>query len=283
MKLLNHCHSCLKGLVEKAVLLSHGEDEILFSAYAMIDDLWNTGRTPPEIANKLLLFIKGKTGAYDPYLPIKTKEVEEARKTISGLKEAFPRTLGGFIRLSALGNSMDFFCQDGYATQGFDFSGDIDKIEKEIYTKGSIVLLFADNVGELFFDMGLIRYLENLGKTVFYAVKEHPVQNDLSMPDVERFGLRKVFANIISTGTDEVGMKREDMQGRIKEFWESDGVVIAKGMGNYETMSEFQEERPVIHIMKVKCPTVAHAVSRMVGQYIAIIGGGKHGNEKRLL
>jgi hypothetical protein len=283
MKLLDHCHSCLRGLVEKAVSLSYGEDEILSSAYSMIDDLWSTARTPPEIANKLLRFIKEKTGAYDPYLPIKTKEVEEAKKTINDLNKAFPKTLEGFIRLSALGNSMDFFCQDGYTIQNFDFSGDIDKIEKEIYTKGSVVLLFADNVGELFFDMGLIRYLENLGKTVFYAAKEHPVQNDLSMPDVERFGLRKAFPNIISTGTDEVGMKREDMRGKIKELWENDGVVIAKGMGNYETMSEFQEERPVIHIMKVKCPTVAHAVKRMVGQYIAIIGGGKHGNEKRLL
>jgi hypothetical protein len=283
MKLLDHCYGCLRDLVEKAVSLSIGDDEILTHTYSMIDDLWNTGRTPPEIANKLLRFIRDKTGTYDPYLPIKTKEVEEARKTMSSMHEAFPKTLRGLLSLSALGNSMDFFCQDGYTIQDFDFSGDIDKIKNEIYNKGSSVLVFADNVGELFFDMGLIQYLENLGKTVFYAAKEHPVQNDLSMPDVERFGFRKVFPNIISTETDEVGMKREDIQGRIKELWESDGIVIAKGMGNYETISEFWEERPVIHIMKVKCPTVAHAVGKNVGQYIAIIGGEEHGNEKRLL
>jgi uncharacterized protein with ATP-grasp and redox domains len=278
MKLLDHCFGCLRGLVEQSVALSGGNGEILSQTYAMIDNLWNEGQTPPEVANRLLRFIRDKTGIHDPYLPIKTKEVEEAQKAISNVREAFPETLEGFLKLSALGNTADFFCRDGYTLEGFDFSGDIDNIEKEIYTKGSTVLMFADNVGELFFDMGLIGYLENLGKTVFYAAKEHPVQNDLSMADVERFGFKEIFANIISTGTDEVGIRREDMKGVIADLWKNEGIVIAKGMGNYETISEYHKERPVIHVMKVKCPTVAHAVGRNIGQYIAIIGGGEHGN-----
>lgn len=283
MKLLHHCYGCLRNLVEKAIALSHGNGEVLSQAYFMIDNLWNEGRTPPEVANRLLRFIRDKTGDDDPYLSIKTKEVDEARKAIANLREAFPGTLEGFLKLSALGNSTDFFCQGDYTIEGFDFSGDIDNIEKEIYTKGSNVLIFADNVGELFFDMGLIGYLEKLGKTVFYAVKEHPVQNDLSMADAERFGFKKIFPNIISTGTDEVGIRRADLGGKIMELWDGDGIIIAKGMGNYETISEFHKERPVIYIMRVKCPTVAHAVGRNVGQYIAIIGGGEDGSEKRLL
>ncbi len=99
------------------------------------------------------------------------------------------------------------------------------------------------------------------------------MQNDLSMVDVIKFNLRKMFDNIISTGTDEVGIRREDMKGKIKDLWEGDAVVIAKGMGNYETISEFHTERPVIYIMKVKCPTVGDAVNKKVGTYIAILGG----------
>lgn len=249
----------------------------------MMDNLWNSGWTPPEIANKLHRFIRDKTGVYDPYRSMKAKEVDEARKAIDKLHTAFPETLEGSIKFSALGNSMDFFCHDGFTIEGFDFSGDIDKITKEIYTKSNVVLMFADNVGEFLFDIKLIGFLEDIGKTVYYAVKENPIQNDLSMPDVERFGFQKVFPYIISTGTDEVGMREEDLSGKVKELWEGDGIVIAKGMGNYETISEFNVERSVIHIMKVKCPTVAHAVDKNVGQYIAIIGGGEYGNEKRLL
>ena len=146
------------------------------------------------------------------------------------------------------------------------------------------MLIFSDNVGEIFFDMKLIEFLEKSGKIVYYAAKEHPVQNDLSMADVIRFDLRKMFANILSTGTDEVGIRREEMKGKIKDLWEGNGIVIAKGMGNYETISEYHAERPVIHIMKVKCPTVGDALRKEVGIHIAILLGGEHdGNKERLL
>lgn len=283
MKVMDHCHECLRGLAEKAVGLSHGSNHILSQAYVIIDELWNENRTPPEVANKVLRFIRSTTGIYDPYLPLKKKEVEKAQEALGSLRAGFPKTLEGYIRLSALGNSMDFFCNNGYTAEGFDFGGDIDNIEKEIYTNNDTVLILADNVGEFLFDLELVRYLEVLGKTVHYAVKEHPVQNDLSIPDVKRFGFDTMFSNIISTGTDEVGMRRECLQGRVKALWDSDGIIIAKGMGNYETISEFFHERPVIHIMKVKCPAVARAVGKQVGQYTAMIGGGQYGYEKRLL
>ena len=39
-------------------------------------------------------------------------------------------------------------------------------------------------------------------------------------------------------------------------------MVIAKGMGNYETISEFDHERPVVYVLKVKCRTVAETLGR---------------------
>jgi uncharacterized protein with ATP-grasp and redox domains len=115
------------------------------------------------------------------------------------LKNTFPYSLEGSLKISALGNSMDFFINSvGYDITGFKFFGHVDKIEKEIYNKGKEVLIIADNVGELYFDMRLIEFLENSGKKVYYAVKKHPVLNDLSMVDVIKFDLRKIFNNIIT-------------------------------------------------------------------------------------
>ena len=68
-------------------------------------------------------------------------------------------------------------------------------------------------------------------------------------------------------------MKKEDLRGTVKALWESDAVVIAKGMGNFETISGFHNERPVIYIMKAKCPAVAHAIGQDEGTYIALTGG----------
>jgi uncharacterized protein with ATP-grasp and redox domains len=115
-----------------------------------------------------------------------------------------------------------------------------------------------------------------MGKHVLYAVKEHPVQNDMSLIDVARFGAGEMRGHVISTGTDEVGIRREEMSGKIGEWWDDGSMVIAKGMGNYETISEFDHERPVVYVLKVKCRSVAETLGRGVGTYIAI-AGGDHG------
>jgi damage-control phosphatase, subfamily I len=267
------CLPCLKGLAEKTVTLSGGNGNLISECSHLIEQLWEPDATPPAISNKVLKHIKHKTGTLDPYKSIKTREFEEAMRAFQDVRPRFGDSLEAAVQLSALGNSMDFFVSGQYHLNNFNFVGTMDKIENTIYIKGKDVLMIGDNTGDFIFDMPLVEYLEKNGKEVYYAVRERPVQNDLCMEDVDRFGLHKTFGRIISTGTDEVGMKNEDLSGTVKALWESDSVVIAKGMGNYETISGFHNERPVICIMKVKCPAVAQAVRQDEGTYIALTGG----------
>jgi damage-control phosphatase, subfamily I len=275
MKAIQYCVDCLGRLVEKTLQLSHGYNNPNIHSHcrAIIDRLFKEGNSPPGIANELLKYIKNKTGVYDPYVFLKESELRKARKAFDQLADNFPDSLEGVIKLSALGNSLDFFTDDtcDFNIKGFDFSGDMDKIENEIYTKGTDVLMLGDNVGDFIFDMPLVDFLESKGKSVYYAVKEHPVQNDLSMPDVLKYDFSKLFDNIISTETDEVGIRFEDMKGKVKDLWDADAIVVAKGMGNYETITEYHSERPVIHIMKLKCPAVAAAAGYKKGTYVAKI------------
>jgi hypothetical protein len=85
-----------------------------------------------------------------------------------------------------------------------------------------------------------------------------------------------MWEGIISTGTDEVGLRREEMTGVIEECWEDGSMIIAKGMGNYETVSEYDRQRPVVYVMSVKCRTVAGALGLKIGTYTAL-AGGDHG------
>ena len=274
MKAIECCIDCLKGLAEKTVKLSKGDDALLSDCYRIVDQQWKEGNTPPRIANRLLKHIKRKTGVYDPYASLKKKEFEEAKGAIVRLEDRFASSLETLLKLSALGNSMDFFTSHecGFDAERLPFFGHMDKIEEEIYIKGKDVLMLGDNIGDFLFDMPLVRFLEGKGKRVHYAVKEHPVQNDLSMPDAVQFGFVKTFDNIISSGTDEVGMRRDAMKKNIRDLWEKeDTVVIAKGMGNYETMSEYHAERSTIHIMKVKCPAVSRALGQDIGTYVAAL------------
>ncbi|MBA4418430.1 MAG: hypothetical protein C0392_11075 [Syntrophus sp. (in: bacteria)] len=284
MKATEDCYRCLKGLVEQTVSLSGGDISALSVSLNLLNDLWKKGGTPPCIANGLLRSIKEITGVRDPFSPSKKMEFEKAIGAAGRLDSLFPSTLEGALKFSALGNSMDFFLQDGFDPLSFLFSAPMDIIRDTIYTnREEAVLILGDNVGDFLFDLKLIGFLKGLGKCVYYAVREHPVQNDLSMKDVVAFNLTGLYDNIISTGTDEVGIQRAHLRGTMKALWEGDSVVIAKGMGNYETISEFNMERPVIHVLKVKCAPVGEALGHPIGSYIAIIGGEGNGNKKRLL
>jgi damage-control phosphatase, subfamily I len=273
MKAIKYCIDCLTGLAEKTLQLSSGYDRNSFShCCAIIDKLFKERKSPPGIANKILKYIKNTSGVYDPYAFLKEKELSLAKRAFEQLADSFSDSLEDVIKLSALGNSLDFFTDDtsGFSMKGFKFSGDMDKIENEIYNKGKDVLILGDNIGDFIFDMPLVDFLEDKGKRVYYAVKEHRVQNDLSMPDVLKFEFGKLFDNIISTRTSEVGIRLEEMTGKVKNLWETDtALVIVKGMGNYETISEYQLKRAVIHIMKIKCPAVANAAGHAQGTYMA--------------
>ncbi len=277
------CFGCLKGLVERTVSLAGGSSSVRASAMDLLDALWEKGGTPPSMANILLRRIKEATGVYDPYESVKQRELEQAVDAAKRFESLFPPTLDGAIQFSALGNSSDFFVQDGFNPEGFRFFAPMDEIEEEIGTTDRDVLFLGDNVGDLLFDVKLIGFLKGMGKHVHYVVKEHPVQNDLSMKDVVAFNLGGLHDAILSTGTDEVGIEQTHLRGVMKRIWGGGGLVIAKGMGNYETISSFDDTRPVLHILKVKCAPVGEALKHGPGSYIAILGGDRNGNKKRLL
>jgi uncharacterized protein with ATP-grasp and redox domains len=275
MKIKPFCRSCLKELAARVVALSGGEPAVLDSSFDLIDRFFAPDRSPTSIANPLLRHIRQQTGVHDPFKEHKAAEFRQAVAARERLSPRFEPTLEGALRSAAFGNGGDFFVDHDYDMDNFRFSGDVAKIADRVYNSRKIVIL-GDNIGDFVFDIPLVNLLRGSGREVFYAVKEHPVQNDLSMEEVRTFGMERMCAQIVSTGTDEVGIREEEMAGAVRACWQDGGLIIAKGMGNYETISEFDNGRPVVYIMRAKCRSVAEALGRTVGDYIAITGG-EHG------
>jgi damage-control phosphatase, subfamily I len=273
MKVIPACRPCLTGLARTVVSLSGDDPRVLDASFSIVDQGMAARATPPAVANRILKFVRETTGVADPFAAAKEQELWRAREALSRIDLSEDPSLLLALKLSAIGNANDFFVSSSHGTEGVKMVAELDKINKEIYNKGRKVLILGDNVGDFLFDMPLTRYLEGLGKDVVYAVKEGPAQNDLSLDDVKRFGLEAIFPAIITTGNSEVGLRRRSMKGMVKNLWESDALIVAKGMGNYETLSEYTGERPVIHIMKVKCPAVAAATGHSEGTYVALMGG----------
>jgi damage-control phosphatase, subfamily I len=273
MKVKSYCFSCLKNLAKDVALLTKADAKLLDDCYALIERRYSAEACPPDIANEVLRTVRERTGVDDPYKQRKTEEFERALIAAPSISRSFSASLEGIVKCSVMGNSVDVFIEPDYNMERFVFWGTIEKIDDEIGRTGRHALIFADNIGEFLFDLPLIEYLQERGKEVFYSVKQAPAQNDVCLADVDRFGLRKWFSKFISTGAAGVGIRKEEMSDQVRGLWEGDTLVIAKGMGNYETISEFDHERRVVYMMKLKCPAVAESVNGSMGQYIAILGG----------
>jgi uncharacterized protein with ATP-grasp and redox domains len=270
MKIQEPCRACLEGLIRKTISLSGGDGCITDSSLNLLDRSCTPDKTPPAIANGLLDHIRRRTGVYDPYAGIKYREYRQAAAFLKNVQAKKFASLSDCIRISALGNSTDFFTGGSFDQGSIELKGNMDKIGP-ILDSGNEVLILGDNVGDFFFDIALARFLSERKKRVFYAVKGSPVQNDISMEDVSRYDLGNTYPSILSTGGARVGLSPEDITGTVERLWKGDGAVIAKGMGNFETITEFDDKRQVVYIMKVKCPAVANAVQSAIGTYIAYV------------
>ena len=95
----------------------------------------------------------------------------------------------------------------------------------------------GDNVGESVFDRILVKELK---KPVKYAVRTGPIINDVTMEDAIASGLDEV-AELIDSGCQSPGVILHQSTPEFLEIFNKSGLVISKGQGNYETLSELDK------------------------------------------
>ncbi len=117
-------------------------------------------------------------------------------------------------------------------------------------TAGSVLYL-ADNAGESVLDRILI---EEINAPVTYAVSGLPVLNDVTHEDAVASGIAEV-AEIISSGTTAPGTILSSCNDNFLELFNKADVVISKGQGNYEALSDI--DRSIFFLLRAKCPVVA--------------------------
>jgi len=104
---------------------------------------------------------------------------------------------------------------------------------------------------------------------VGYVVKGSPVQNDLSVGDIRLTGLRLPAEIIPSPAT--VGFYPDRASPQLRERFARADLVVAKGMGNYETLTELPESGKFFYIFRAKCGPVARSLGVKVGDYVAML------------
>ena len=166
----------------------------------------------------------------------------------------------------------DVFKGDFVHTLNEKLNWDMDLIISAIKERDEILYL-TDNAGEIFFDAFVIRELIEMGKEVVVSPKSAPVINDATTED-----LKEAIANVspnfgfgdrvkVTPSGSCIGVSLEEAEEEfLSVFSDAKYLVIAKGMGNYEAISEFEAtpelglKGRLIYILRAKCEPIASSI-----------------------
>ncbi|MBN1569804.1 MAG: DUF89 family protein [Acidobacteria bacterium] len=275
MKTYLDCIPCFfKQALFAARAATHDENrikEVLDKVSGLVPDI-PLESPPPETARYVYGAVRDITGVSDPFRTHKDKSIERALQLYDSLKSAVTASedpLRTAVHIAIAGNVIDFG-----AAQHFDLDNEMKDVLKkkpaiddyesfrQSVETGGTVLFLGDNAGETVFDRILI---ETLRKNTVYAVREIPIINDATMEDAVKSGIDKV-ARIISSGCDAPGTILKRCSREFLEHYRTADVVISKGQGNLETLSE--ETRPIFFLLKVKCRIAAHHLGAEEGSLV---------------
>lgn len=235
------------------------------------------GATPPEIGTEVHRLVREITGNDDPYRQAKqaaTKKALDLLPKLSALMDHSQDRLDTALRLSIAGNIIDFGPNPTYDLWEVverllheDFAIDDTAQLRAQIDQAETVLILADNAGETVFDRLLI---EAIPKPVTYAVRGGPTLNDATLEDARAAGIDRV-AEMIDNGARVTGTVLSECSEAFLERFHNADLILAKGMGNYETLSD--AAAPIFFLMQVKCPIIGKDVGAPAGTAVVLQGG----------
>jgi len=277
MKATEYCYDCLRKLACQAAELATDNQQVktraIEESLKTLHDNFSLDCVSIVIATKMHHLIKEITGNPDPYLPMKDREVELGRQ-LSQQIEVEHGNFRSCLKFAALGNAIDFFrpldivISDMKEPVNFAIN-DAEQFEAK-FTHASRLLYLADNAGEVFFDLPLLKLLRK-GASVAYVVKSAPVQNDITPDDIRRAKLEEALGEILTTGTATPGIDFSLASPEFKREFDSADLIFAKGMGYYESLSELPISGRVFYCLRAKCQPVADSLEVPLNGSVAML------------
>ncbi len=235
---------------------------------------------PPVMGQFTHRRLREITGLRDPYQSAKERQNRMALELLPALKAeiaaaADPLSLA--TRLAIAGNIIDLGVNGNLTESDIlesihqalqePLAGDWEKF-RDAVAEARDILYLADNAGEIIFDRLLIEQI--LPKPITLVVRGAPVINDALREDACCAGLDRVVT-IIDNGSDAPGTVLNDCSAEFRRRLAVADLIIAKGQGNYETLSD--EPYNIFFLFKVKCQVIARHVGQPEGTQVLIQSG----------
>ena len=233
--------------------------------------------TPPQVGQIIHRLIKELTGNEDPYREVKRQYNEIALKMYPELCErvrASQDPILTAVKLAIAGNIVDFGALSGNfdleqvveETLRSDFALDGYERFRRALDRAVRIVYLGDNTGEIVFDRILIEtLLRHKTFQIVFVVKEVPIINDATMEDARFVGLDRLV-RVIPNGSDAPATVLSECSPEMVEVYRAADMVVVKGQGNYESLSE--EQGPLFFLLKAKCAVAARDLGVKVGDIV---------------
>jgi uncharacterized protein with ATP-grasp and redox domains len=270
LKMASNCYPCILDRAKfESDLVFSSEEEKKAALEELVEFMaCHKGGVPALVGTERELIIKRRSGKSDPYERLKEESNRVARNLLPVARKFYEQAdnkLEALMRIASAANSMEF------GVKGHDFdnstfgrvfestlheklAGDLAEVEKRLHSFNNIFYL-TDNSGEVIFDLFVIEKLKEMGKTVVIGSKARAILNDVTAEEL------RTMTDVETVPTGEVvGTALEHLSPKaLLLLQNSEWLILSKGMGNFETISEFHESLRgrLIYILRAKCEPVA--------------------------
>ena len=232
---------------------------------------------PTLLAVKVYEKISAILGVASPYQALKDSSIATARKYKKGfleiLSQKLSKELDEFailtyaLKICVLGNVLDYGAQCSFDLEAESqkiFSANFAYFDLEKFTqklqKAKNLVFIGDNAGENEFDEILIVALKSLYPhlEIFYFVRGAEIINDITLQDLKNSD-SKLFAlcRVVDSGVLSPGFIESLASVEAREIYHNAFVVLAKGMGNFESMENAaRSDSRIFFLFKIKCEVV---------------------------
>jgi uncharacterized protein with ATP-grasp and redox domains len=281
VKMASNCYSCILDRAKFECDMLFSDDDSKREAMEELLDFMalHKGMVPSVVGTERERIMKRWSKNPDPYREMKAESNRVATDLLPLTRRFYEEAedkLEALIRIAAAANSMEWgvkghdFDVDSFEDVFLDtlkekFDGDLEVARRRINRFGKILYL-TDNAGEIVFDLFVIKKLEEMGKRVVIGPKTAPILNDVTADE-----LKSMTDLPIEPTGPVIGLSLENARPELLDLLMNESfLVIAKGMGNFETMTEFDAllEGRLIYVMRAKCEPVSLKVGVTQGTLV---------------
>ena len=271
MKISYECGPCFLRQAREAMDLSTDDDalkmEIMEDVFKFLSDNFKLNTNSNGTGSAMHNLIKQKTGCMDPYYREKIKGNEIALRFLPEVREILKKdnSLENHVKIAIIGNILDFgaFTLDDDVESVIKQSlkndlaiKDIEGLETSLKTNDRLLYL-VDNTGEIVFDKLLLSKIKEYDMDITIAVKSEPILNDACRKDALEVGLDE-YGEIVDMGCGTVSYVDSEISDEFREIFNGHKLIISKGMGNYEGLSEIDlSSKDIYFLLCAKCNTIS--------------------------